>query len=477
MKLSVNCASVIESSGLKFGTSGIRGLVSQFIPEVCVALATSFVLSLKLSGKIAIVIDNRPSSPILANACIAAFDSSGIAVTYFGVLSTPALVYPSQVEGISVIMVTGSHIPFERNGFKFYKLQGELSNADESSIIYCSAQLRDFCVRDLPKVNESAGKLYMERYLDCFGYGSFNGLKIAIYYYSSAGRDLYIRLFNLLGAHVTELGRSDVLVPIETEAVSVEVKIQAKTWVSAFNLDAIFSTDGDGDRPLLADETGNYVKGDMLCLLCAKYYGIEALAFPVSVNIARERLGYFKKMLRARIGFPYVVAGMEELCCILETVAGCEANGGFFLAKDLYYKGRILNELAKRDSLLPALTVLKSPKYKECFGVSELPQRYTSSDRLRDFPTELSFRLLSQIEGSPEEFLSGLSSSFNEFSVKNFDLTDDIRLLLDDRNIIHLRASGNAPELRFYVESESDDTSAKILASCLNYLESLRKLN
>ncbi|MDI5424987.1 hypothetical protein MJM99_35200, partial [Salmonella enterica subsp. enterica serovar Kentucky] len=43
------------------------------------------------------------------------------------------------------------------------------------------------------------------------------------------------------------------------------------TWAKKYQLDAIFSTDGDGDRPLIADEYGNWLRGDILGLLCSHH--------------------------------------------------------------------------------------------------------------------------------------------------------------------------------------------------------------
>ena len=62
------------------------------------------------------------------------------------------------------------------------------------------------------------------------------------------------RFFESLGAEVIRIGRSDEFVPIDTEAVEEEDKAKARYWSVKYRLDAIFSTDGDGDRPLVADE-------------------------------------------------------------------------------------------------------------------------------------------------------------------------------------------------------------------------------
>jgi phosphomannomutase len=80
---------------------------------------------------------------------------------------------------------------------------------------------------------------------------------------------LYAELFTTLGAEVISLGRSDEFVPIDTEAVADIDKRRAKDWSKEYGFDAIFSTDRDGDRPLIADENGDWLRGDIVGLLTA----------------------------------------------------------------------------------------------------------------------------------------------------------------------------------------------------------------
>jgi phosphomannomutase len=56
-------------------------------------------------------------------------------VIYYGVVPTPALAYVAQENNIPAIMVTGSHISFDRNGLKFYRPDGEISKAYEQVIL------------------------------------------------------------------------------------------------------------------------------------------------------------------------------------------------------------------------------------------------------------------------------------------------------------------------------------------------------
>ncbi|MFE8730376.1 phosphomannomutase, partial [Aeromonas hydrophila] len=93
---------------------------------------------------------------------------------------------------------------------------------------------------------------------------------------------------------------------IDTEAVGEEDKSKARRWSVDHQLDAIFSTDGDGDRPLVADEKGEWLRGDILGLLCARALRIEALAIPISSNTVISSCGLFNKVELTKIGSPCV---------------------------------------------------------------------------------------------------------------------------------------------------------------------------
>jgi phosphomannomutase len=131
---------MMRFSGLSFGTSGARGLVTEMTAEVCVAYTLAFLrmVSATPGTRVARGIDLRPSSPTIATACIAAIRYAGLDVAYCGALPTPALAFYAQEEGIPAIMITGSHIPFDRNGIKFYRSTGEITKADEASVVLLS---------------------------------------------------------------------------------------------------------------------------------------------------------------------------------------------------------------------------------------------------------------------------------------------------------------------------------------------------
>ncbi len=477
----LNTKQIIAHSGVQFGTSGARGLVTQFAPEVCAAFAHAFLhgLSDRFEFKqVAIAIDNRPSSPEMAKACIAAIEAQGLETIYYGVLPTPALAYSAMQDDIPCIMVTGSHIPFDRNGLKFYRPDGEITKVDEQAILNADVDFDSHLnVRELT-VAPKAAQQYVERYTDLFDAEMLLGKRIGIYEHSSAGRDLYQGLFEALGAEVISLERTDEFVPIDTEAVAELDKVKARAWSQEHDLDFIFSTDGDGDRPLVADENGEWLRGDILGLLCAEALQVEALAIPVSCNTVIERSGVFKVVSKTKIGSPYVIAEFDNLASDYTTFAGFEANGGFLLGSDVTINSKCLKSLPTRDAVLPALMLLALAKSRDTTIadlVSALPPRYTGSDRIQNFATEKSQQIIAKATLQPTGLLKLLG--FECVNVVSVDTTDGLRLTLESNDIVHLRPSGNAPELRCYAESDSVDNANQIVKKTLEKLRTIELMN
>ncbi len=491
---------MMDNSGVSFGTSGARGLVSAMTDEVCAAYATAFLSVMRKTftvERVAIGMDLRPSSPQIAAACVQALTDAGVTVDFCGALPTPALALYAQNGAIPAVMVTGSHIPFDRNGIKFYRPDGEISKSDETEISNAIVQINTAKTRHiLPALNPAAQEQYVQRYLDFFPAQYFKGLRLGVYEHSSVARDVLRRILEGLGAQVTSLGRTEEFVPIDTEAVT-EIDIRrGKEWAETHHFDAIISTDGDGDRPLISDETGAWLRGDIVGLICARFLGAKNVVVPVSCNTAIELCGAFEKVVRTRIGSPYVIAGMEaistphhqddirfvpssqpspgrgrserEMQSSIPAVVGFEANGGFLVGSRFIRDGKMLAPLPTRDAVLPALAVLAAARAingKVSDLMENLPARFTASDRLQAFPVETSRTLILELTGNPNSLQDYLAPEGAR--TVDINVTDGLRVIFDNGEIVHLRPSGNAPELRCYCEASGEVRAMQLVQTVL----------
>ncbi len=486
-------ADLMQRCGVGFGTSGARGLAQCMTDRVCYAYTTAFLQYLEKADEIhpgdEVLVggDYRPSTPRIMAACAGAIRDMGYLPINGGNVPTPAVANLGLRKGIASLMVTGSHIPDDRNGIKFNKPDGEILKADEAgireqSVIFPKALFDEQGMAleafDLPPVDSSAERRYVSRYLDFFSPDCLSGSRVLLYTHSSVAADVLLAIFEGLGAEVMPVGHSDVFVPVDTEAVRSEDVALARQWAQDESFDIIVSTDGDGDRPLVGDECGNWMRGDVLGVLTAHYLHADAVVTPVSSNSVLERSAWFDRTLRARIGSPYVIAGMQQLVQEgAHNVVGYEANGGFLTAMDIERKGRTLPALPTRDAAIVALSVLMLAR-RQGRTVSELladlPQRFTASDRLKEFPPAVSQARISELVEGGVEQVEAVFEHLALGPVDGLDQTDGLRLTFANGEVVHLRASGNAPELRCYNEAGSADRASELNSACMALLESWR---
>ena len=471
--IKISIQTLMHTSGVAFGTSGARGLVKDMTARLCYAYTKAFLQEVvDQPGSIVLGHDLRPSCPAIAAACSAAMRDMGYSVIYAGALPTPALAYFASTIKSPCIVVTGSHIPFDRNGLKFYRADGEITKADEvlmrAAIVDMPDEINPFT---LDIVDQSARIAYVNRYVEFFGKSTLTGMRIAIFEHSSVARDILHEILIDLGAEVLPLGRTDTFVPIDTEAVRQEDIEQAKTWAETHQFDAILSTDGDGDRPLIADENGQWFRGDIVGILSAMYLKADTVVTPVSSNTAVELCGSFKNVVRTKIGSPFVIAGMEQ-ASTHTIIIGYEANGGFLLGSDVTRNNQALKALPTRDAILPMLGLLCMAR-EHGMPLSKLrgnlPKRFTASDRLQNFANEKSKAILNQLSKDLIITAKVLASDAGE--IVDVNLTDGLRLKFANGDIVHLRPSGNAPELRCYTEAATEAKAKLLCESILKLID------
>ncbi len=242
--------------------------------------------------------------------------------------------------------------------------------------------------------------------LKFFAPDALHGLRIGVYQHSAVGRDLLVRILSGLGATVTPLGRSEKFIPVDTEAIRPEDVQLALDWAKGGAYDALVSTDGDSDRPLVSDEQGRWLRGDIAGVLCARFLEADSVSTPVSCNTAVEKCGWFGEIRRTRIGSPFVVASMLQASADgKQRVVGYEANGGFLLNSNLPAGGATLKALPTRDAVIVVLGVLLLAKTqgKTVAGLAAaLPARFTASDRLKNFAAERSAAILAKFNSGAE---------------------------------------------------------------------------
>ncbi|CAH1672237.1 Phosphomannomutase [Hyphomicrobiales bacterium] len=467
-------------TSLKFGTSGLRGLVSELAGLPAYSHVRAFCAMLdedgeKVTREVLIGRDLRSSSPLIVAQAAQAVADAGFAPVDCGALPTPALALAAMTRGAAAVMVTGSHIPDDRNGLKFYRATGEIDKNDEARILACHAGL---ALSALPALRAAPDRhdalaAYQARYATFFGPDALAGLTVGAYQHSSVGRDAICDVLEALGAAAIPLGRSDRFIPVDTEALRPEDEELARSWAADQPLDAIVSTDGDADRPLVADETGRFLRGDLVGALTAKFLGADTIVTPVTSNSALEQPELFARVLRTRVGSPYVIAGMEQAAAEgARVVVGFEANGGVLLGSDVVRDRRTLPALPTRDAMLPIVSTL-ALKRQRAKPLSEIAAAarfaIALSNRLQEVPQDRTAALIARLDAEDSAFRDASFAAHGGVAAR--DRRDGLRLTLGDGSTVHFRASGNAPEVRVYVEAATQPRAEALLAENLAFAE------
>lgn len=521
---------------LGFGTSGRRGLLKDLTQLEIYINALAEIEYLKTlppedggvreSDPFYFAADLRPSSTSLdatgrgelAQAIFKAIQDAGLEPIYLGQIPTPALTAFAIARGKGSIMVTGSHIPFDRNGYKTNTSMGELLKhherpiaefvsaarhriyaiAFEASLFDASGMFKEGASQ-LPEPLIEAREEYVSRYLDFFGKETLSGLRVLVYQHSAVGRDLVPSILEALGARVEVAGRSEIFVPIDTENIDASCLETIQGFLDAASregrhFDAVVSTDGDSDRPLILGVTpesgqARFFGGDLVGMVAADFLKPDAVVVPISTNDAIDR-GALVSVLepKTRIGSPFVIQGMlDALKRGRRKVVGWEANGGFLTGSELALEGRLLAPLPTRDAVLPILAVLASAVAQEK-GLpalfSALPPRFSRAALLKNFPKDKSQTILKKLRPLSEDQVrvgfEGITAKDPVFlnlvallaayfkpeegfgSVLGIDYTDGVRLYFQGGDVAHLRPSGNADELRIYAVADSQERADRI---------------
>jgi len=260
------------------------------------------------------------------------------------------------------------------------------------------------------------------------------------------------------------LARSETFIPVDTEAVSFETHQLIREWCAGGKFDAVVSADGDGDRPLVADEKGNVLRGDLVGLITARFLKAQTVVTPVTSNSGLDAL-LPKGTISSRVGSPFVIAEMEKAKKRkAKAIVGFEANGGFFTLSKFKLGKATLTPLPTRDCFLPILAVLTSAKKKPLSEfVASFALPVALSDRIENFPLASSQKLIARLKDG-----NALAQFLNTFSaIKEVNHIDGLRVTLVDGAVIHLRPSGNAPEFRIYVEAPTQSEAENLLARAL----------
>ena len=427
-----------------FGTDGIRGIAGESLTadlsfKVGKALG-KLLTEKKEHPKVVIGRDTRISCDMIEHALTAGLTSTGVNVMTVGTIPTPAIAYLTKtIETDSGIMISASHNPYQDNGIKIFGPDGfKLTDEQEleiESLIDNSEKIKNASFEKIGKVyggNELTQK-YIQHIKQSIT-GDLSDIKIALDCANGATTGVAPFIFGDLEADIETIGCQPNGININDNVGSTKIETISE-FVKENNVDVGFAFDGDGDRVLAVDASGNIVDGDKIMFILAKHLKEQGeLKDNMVVSTVMSNIGFYKAIeenglqsVKTAVGDRYVVEEMRKNDYSL----GGEQSGHIVL----------MNYATTGDGILTAVKLANIIK--------------TSGKSLEELASEVSIypQKLVNIKVVDKKTAMEDSEILAECEKVEKELEGNGRILL--------RASGTENLIRVMVEASSDELTDK----------------
>jgi phosphoglucosamine mutase len=260
-----------------FGTDGIRGragegwLTSEKTSAIGRAAGAVLARGAGPGARRALTgHDGRRSGPELEAALTRGLAASGYAVRSAGLVTTPALAFLARLFDYDMAaMLSASHNPAADNGIKIFGPRGEKLPDDVEGEIEArlATDAEPVHTGPAPKYDPSLENAYVDAVVDGMRSLDLAGVRIVLDCANGGGSHLAPRLFARLGATVLPLACSPDGDNINADCGATKPQAMCSEVVRQGAAIGI-ALDGDGDRCILADETGAEVSGDAILTIC-----------------------------------------------------------------------------------------------------------------------------------------------------------------------------------------------------------------
>jgi phosphoglucosamine mutase len=275
-----------------FGTDGVRGLANdELTPELALSVAAAsarVLIEHDRSHRPVAVLgrDPRASGEMLESAVAAGLASAGADVLRVGVLPTPAVAYLVGELGADLgVMISASHNPMPDNGIKLFaagghklpdevedEISGRLENGARRPIGAAIGRVRDV---------EDAAERYVE-HLVAATPAPLRALRVVVDCANGAAAGVAPEAYRRAGADVVAIHSEPDGLNINRNCGSTHLDA-LRAAVHRFGADLGVAHDGDADRCLAVDPSGEVVDGDQIM-------AILALAMREAGELAKDTL-------------------------------------------------------------------------------------------------------------------------------------------------------------------------------------------
>jgi phosphoglucosamine mutase len=406
-----------------FGTDGVRGVVGEDLTLELVERLGRAATLWSGRGRIFVGRDTRASGIELEDALARGIASAGGNAVVAGVLPTPAVALLTLDLGC---VITASHNPPEYNGVKFFDRDGQKLTDEQEEQIEALLDQPPTGGGEIDEVGVATDS-YLEHVLERFG-SDLSGLRIGVDCANGAYSGLAPKAFEQLGAQVVSIGNDPDGTNINVGCGATDLR-SLQELVQGERLDLGVAFDGDGDRMLAVDGTGDVVDGDEIVAILALHLGVD------SVTVTPMTNGGFHELMSQHgirvytteeVGDRYVLETMREHGGVL----GGEQSGHI-----IYLDGHVTG-----DGLVAALALCRALEGRSLAeAAAAMTPHPQAKENVRVRTKTLSESLVQAVSAANEE--------------------------LNGRGRVLVRPSGTEPVVRVLAEARDGEEAASLCAS------------
>jgi phosphomannomutase / phosphoglucomutase len=445
-----------------FGTNGIRGTVNiDLTPDMAVkagcAIGTFFGQKNLLIGY-----DARTSGPMFAKAVTSGLTATGCNVFLTGMAPTPALQFAVKNHKMDGgVIITASHNPPEYNGIKVIWSDGiEISHEQETEIenIYFEEKAQFARWNKLGSVHELLGvndeyTQAIKKHVDISKIAEKH-FHVVVDAANSVGGLTAPILMRDLGCKITSLNANiDGTFPGRMPEPRPENLAELAKMVKVLGADLGVAFDGDADRSIFVDETGQIHMGDKTFAVVEKQFLLKnphaQIVTPVSSSTLIKDIAdaYKGEIVWTKVGSVTVSQKMKEIKAKL----GGEENGGIF-----YGPHQAVRDGAMTTALILSIMAETGKKLSEL--VAEQPQYFIEKGK---------------VECQEEKKQKVLENLLEQVKGMNINTLDGVKIWFDDKSAILVRPSGTEPAYRMYAEAKTQQRAVKLVEEYTQKLEKI----
>jgi phosphoglucosamine mutase len=437
--------------GKLFGTSGVRGIVNEFLtPELAlkVGMATASVSKPK---KALVATDTRVSGPLLEGALVSGLTACGVNTCKIGVVPTPVLAYLTKILAADVgFMITASHNPPQYNGIKIFS-SNSLSYTDElQSAVEKRIAEGNFELASWRAIGETTSSDESRRYLDMARTAAElkKTWRVVVDPGCGAAYKIAPTVLREAGCEVISLNANpDGFFPARSSEPTKESLEGLSRVVKAMDADMGVGFDGDSDRIAFIDDKGAFVDFDHALAAYSSFAarknkgGTVVTTVEASMCVERMVEAAGGKVVRVRVGDVYVSEEIQRVGAVF----GGEPCGAWVHPTYHYCPDGPL-------SAILFLNALEDTGKSMSEFIGEVPQFITLREKIKCENDQKS-SVLASIE-------KNIKQAFPSF--KDYSTVDGVRIAVKEGWTL-IRPSGTEPLIRVTVEGESPEAARDIM--------------